>query len=514
MNSRLENFWARFDRKLDRAVRRYEALLVIAALAVITAFSLLYAHFKLFWLDEFLTYNTAMLGSPAAVWKCLRTLPMSVDPPVYHVLLQYWLRALFPTEFTARLPSVIAYTLMCLCLYCFVRKYMDVYAGFLVLALALGCEAFDYAHEARPYALVLAAVSLTLLSWTVIADRRRGRALALFGMWVGIATAVGSHWFGCLAVVPFILGEMVRSWQERKIDAGVWLVSASASATVLLYLPLLKGASAYRSMPWKGVHPWDAFEALAFVLTPCVIPLAVILVVCFVLRWVTKASDLRIPQVSAPVLTCIVTLALISFPAFVFAELVTHVLLPRYVLFCTIGLLPLLGETVDSLAGKSPACRVAACLVVASCVLLFRARDLKYEAGNANSEFSAIADLGAFSQQPSLPIVLGDEETFLRIEAHGSLPLRQRVVWVTDPSVPRMQGQNTFYLSIESLRLWTHDPIRDLSQFLNANDEFYYVEYKYDPNSWLLRRMMEAHAEISFQGTFAKGPVYFISVRH
>ena len=110
------------DYKLDIIIRSHEKLFVTAVLTVVVGFALLYARIRPFWLDEYLTYDTAMLGSPSAVWKSLHILPLCVDPPLYDIALQYWLRIFSPTEFSARLPSVFSYALMCFFLYCFVDR--------------------------------------------------------------------------------------------------------------------------------------------------------------------------------------------------------------------------------------------------------------------------------------------------------------------------------------------------------------------------------------------------------
>ncbi len=505
------------DLRLDSIIRRHEGLLVTAVLAVVTLFALFYARVRLFWMDEFLTYDTATLGSPTAVWKSLHTLPLSVGPPLYHVLLQYWLRALPATEFAARLPSVLAYTLMCFFLYRFVHKYMDIYAGLIALLLSLACGAFRYAHEARPYALVLAAVSMTLLCWAAIVEHRKNRALALLGMWAGIVIIVGSHWFGCLALVPLILGELVRSWQARKVDVAVWAVLTTGAATAAFYLPLVKAASAYRTFPWMGAQSWDAFDTFSVVLEPCLMPLAVLMIILLVVRFNSSVwpAHLQLDSIPTPVFTCVVSLALISFPGLVFGKLTTHVFLPRYVLFCTIGLLVLISGALDGMIGTSTVCRVLAFLTIAICVLVVRIHDARAEVIRTNSQLSSLADLTVFSQQPSIPIVLTDDEsTFLRIQAYGSPSLRRRCVCVTDSSVPSISGQNTIYLSIEALRLWTRDPISDLRSFLKSHDQFYFVTSGLAPKSWMIQRMFEAHAEISPQGAFGGDEVFLISLRH
>jgi hypothetical protein len=500
------------DLRLDAIVRSHEKLLVATTLAVVTVFSLVYARVRPFWMDEYLTYDTAILGSPTAVWKSLNTLPLSVDPPLYHILLQYWLRVVSPSEFAARLPSVFCYTIMCLFLYLFVRKYMDIYAGLIAVVLSLACGAFRFAHEARPYALVLGAVSMILFCWATIIEEQKNRMLVLLALWAGVAIVVGSHWFGCLALVPFILGELVRSRQVRTVDVWIWLALTTGAASIVLYLPLVTAASAYRSLPWKGVSPWDAFETFAFVLEPCLIPLTVLMTVFAVMRFVSDVpyGEQQLGSIPGPVFTCVIGLALISFPALLFAKLITHVFIPRYVLFCAIGLLVLISEGISSMIGTRALWRVVALLTITGCVLLMRIHEARIEVRHANRELSSLADIGVFSQESSIPVVLSDDEgLFLRLEAHAPTSLRRRCIWVTDPSVAGMASENTIYLSIQALRQWTRDPISDLSSFLSSYQRFYLIS---DPRGWMIQRLIEAHAKISLQGTFADDAVFLISV--
>lgn len=112
---------------LARELVRHESLVLLVALAVLTLFSLLFAWRQPFDVDEYLVRETAFAGSPMGVWRLLRTAPLSVDPPLYHFLICYWLRILGSSEFSTRLPSVLAYTGMTFLLYRFIRRYTDVY---------------------------------------------------------------------------------------------------------------------------------------------------------------------------------------------------------------------------------------------------------------------------------------------------------------------------------------------------------------------------------------------------
>ncbi len=163
-------------RTVQSRIARYETFALAVALSVLTGFSLLFAWREPFSVDEYLVRITALSGSPSAVWHVLKTAPLAVDPPLYHLLNVYFLRLFGPSEFSTRLVSVLAYTGMSFFLYRFVRRYTDIFTGSVLLALCLQCGTFSYAYEARPYTLVLGADALALVCWASLAEERKKRA--------------------------------------------------------------------------------------------------------------------------------------------------------------------------------------------------------------------------------------------------------------------------------------------------------------------------------------------------
>jgi hypothetical protein len=502
---------------LDSLIRRQENLVLSVSLIVITAFSLLFAWRRPFWMDEYLVLQTALAGSPTALWNLMKGAPLSVDPPLFHFLVLYFLRIFGPTEFGTRLPSVLAYTLMSLLLYRFVRKYADVYTGLAVLALCLACGTFQYAYEARPYALVLAADTLALLCWSNIVDTQHNRKLALSGLFLGVAIAVGSHWFGGLVLVPLVFGEVVRNWQTRKIDVGVWAALVVGGTTVVAYLPLLKAASEYQSLPWRGAHLWDIFSTFQLVMQPCLVPLTVLMVILALARFMfgTPPPELERPSIPSPVFICVVLLALTPFPGFLVGRLVSQTFHPRYVLLCTIGLLFLVSLTIRKAVGRSAVWMGLSVLIIGGYATLLQYRQLSSLPFGGDA--SILADVSVFSAEPSLPIVPSDIELLLRLEAHGPASLRTRCVYATDPSSVRILHHNTELLCTRALRRWTRLPIRDLSSFLSVYPRFYVIGPISPINGtrdWVVRRMLEEHADIALQGAFAGEPVYLVTVNH
>jgi hypothetical protein len=504
----------RFDaiwRAFDAAIRQHENIALAVALIVITAFSLAYASRQPFDVDEYLVRVTAMAGSPSAVWHILKTAPLSVDPPLFHFLTHYCLRIFGPGEFPTRLPSVVAYTFMSFVLYRFVRRYADVYTGLGVVALCLLCGAFPYAYDARPYTLVLAAGAMALLCWATLVEERPLRGLALVGLFLGMVVAVGSHWFGFLVLAPFAISEVLRTWQRRKIDYAVWTALIGSAVTALAYLPLLKAASEYRTLPWKGVELGDIPASFQLALEPCLAPLILLLVILATARFLFSAPSIKRERspIPTPVFVCVVLLALSPFSGFLAGKLVSHAFQPRYVLFCAIGLLILISLAIRDAVARRARGMAFAVLLIGGYACFLRYHELS--ALPRSGDPLAFADVSVFSSQPSLPVVPGGNGLFLRIEAHAPASLRERCVFPTDPSFVRILRQNTNFLMIEALRRWTNLPITDLSSFRKSYPQFYVIQVTGSP-SWLVQRLLEDHANLALQGTYDGNPVYLVDV--
>jgi uncharacterized membrane protein len=492
---------------IDSLIRRHENMVLAMGLALITVFSLLFARSKAFDVDEYLVRITALAGSPGAIWHLLKTAPLSVDPPLYHLLVHYFLRFFGPSEFVQRLLSVLAYTVMTFLLYRLVRKYSDIYTGLVLLALCLQSGAFAFAYYARPYALVLAADAMALVCWDSAIGERRGRSVALFGLFAGIAVAVGSHWFGFLVLIPLMAGEAVRTWQRRRLDTGVCVVMAAGAATALAYMPLLKAAAAYRALPWKGVALGDIAASYQLILEPCLVPLLLMVILAFA-RLMFSARQLeRATVVPIPVFICGAVFALTPFAGFVLGKIVTHAFQPRYVLLCTLGLLLLAALAVRQGVAGRVGWMASAALILGALVSFLQYHSLR--ALPAGGDTAALADVTVLSANESLPVVAGSDGLFLRIEAHAPTSLRRRCVFPTDQDFIRLLHNNTNFLMTEGIRRWTNLPVVDLASFLNSHPQFYFIQIA--EQDWVIQRVKD-HAQITLQGTYAGNPVYLVDV--
>lgn len=510
-----QNPWARLfhqfiaakQAQLDSAVVRNENFLVIGTLIVVSVFCALFASRVPFTVDEYLVRFTDLSGSPKMIWDLLKAAPLAVDPPLYHFLTSYCLRIFGPSEFATRLPSIFSYVLMSFLLHRFMRRYVDVYSGLTLLLLCLQCGAFPYSYEARPYTLVLAAGSLALICWANLIEQRKNQYLSAIGLFFGIAIAMGSHWFGLLVVIPIAAGELVRTYERREIRVLPVTAILAGASTLLCYLPLLRAASAYRILPWKGVEFSDIYGTFLLVLQPCVFPFALLLIILSAARFALgvpgrKATASVIP---VPVFVCVTLFALTPFSAFAIARLLAGAFQPRYALPCTLGLLPLVTFALRDAARRSYCWMMMTLLIIGGYAAVSHYRQFAGEA--AKSDTANFANARLFDMGPGLPIASARDDIFLRIHAHGPRSVQQRCVLLNDPSSVRLLHQNTNFLMTEALSRWTSLPIVKLPRFLLENPRFYVIEDS-GSSGWLLPRLMEDHATVAYEGTYAGYPVY------
>ena len=128
----------------------------------------------------------------------------------------------------------------------------------------------------------------------------------------------------------------------------------------------------------------------------------------------------------------------------------------------------------------------------------------------AGGDSAKFADAKIFETGSSLPIASARDDIFLRIYAHGPSSVHRRCVLLSDPSSVRLLHQNTNLLMTEALQRWTTLPILSLAPFLHESPEFYVIE---DSSSWgwLLPRLLEEHANVAYEGTYAGYPVYRVN---
>ncbi len=208
--------------------RKYLALFMCSV--VYFCFTVPIARRKLMWDDEFFTLYISGAASFSEIWKALLT-GADQHPPSFYFLTHTVFSGFGISHLTLRLPAMLGFWLMLLCLYAIVARRTSPIYGLAAMLFPLLTWIVRYATEARGYGLVLGFGSLALLCWLCASDGRR-RACALPGLWLSLMLAVGSHYYAILLLLPLGVGELVR-----------WLIIGGLTGLLLRPLP-------ERSCPW------------------------------------------------------------------------------------------------------------------------------------------------------------------------------------------------------------------------------------------------------------------------
>lgn len=213
---------------------------------------------KSLWLDEGISVAFSLDGPPRLFQLLIE---QDIHPPLYYVVLHYWLGLGGPTETSVRFPSLLIGTLLVACLYRFVREIYPGTAGRLSALLATVLAAFSpfliyYSQEARMYgALSLAGLAATIGLWRAAGAEGRAGLRAWAAYTPMLAAAPYLHHFGWMVVA--LHGAFVVL-AARRLGRRVFYWLGALAVVVLSYLPwapvLIRQVVRLRESPdfWQG----------------------------------------------------------------------------------------------------------------------------------------------------------------------------------------------------------------------------------------------------------------------
>jgi 4-amino-4-deoxy-L-arabinose transferase-like glycosyltransferase len=342
---------------------RRAPLVALALFAASLALSVTLAGEQGIWFDEAVTLKNGQQPFDLA-----RNLASDATPPLYPLLVHLWLRLVGVSLEGARLLSALASAASTALLFLLGRRFLGAWAG-LAAALLFASSRFQifFAHEARPYALV---VLLCIASFDVLLAMReaptRGRIarLALID-----AALLYTHYVAVFALLAQGLAALATVRRGRRVLAAV---AASQALALLLLLPLAAYLATLWPLPMAGwlATPtprafWVELGKLAGSETLAALEIGLL---AGGVAWIARARGSRAGATSFDGEKALV-LALWAFAPLVAAyaaSFVEPVFLARYLLYAAPGLFLLLGYVATSL----PATALTRALVVgALCVL-------------------------------------------------------------------------------------------------------------------------------------------------
>jgi len=459
-------------KKWDKLANR--GLSVLVAYAAVRC--VFFAASRPFWYDELCTVVIARQPSISAIWKALEHAADS-HPPTYYFLERFADYLLPNPHIAFRLPSILGFCCIVLCVFIFVRKRSGAVSALLCSALTLMSTFYDpYAVEARGYALMSACAAIALVCYQR-ADTTRWVLL----MGLSLAVAGAFQYYAVFALFPFAIAEGTFFLKTRRLRLGVWAALVCGMLPLIAFWPLLSQLKKY-----FGAHFWakptltgvlsvfgwffNLSPSLGIAITAAASAGVVAIMVSERGR---EDSDSR--EVHAPFHLNVLVLGLFALPLAVFVAMkITHGgLTERYLLPAGLGLplaagyiLPRFDRRLVALFGVFLFFGLAA---QESSFWLHQ----RHHLGKIISPAEEVEQFVNKAGRPDLPVVVSDARDYLQLMYYGSPAWVTRLVVLEDaPQAEVYAGSDNVDKQLLILRSYVPLQMYEFHDFASKHPEF------------------------------------------
>jgi hypothetical protein len=432
--------------RIGEMVDRHAGLMMGVLLCLFFAALVGQAATGYLWYDELVVVRVAGLPHWHDIWSFYAS-GLDTIGLLYALVLHVVLRLPASAEISARLPSIVAFLAMMLCVFVFVRRrYPAVYA-FATLLLVTTFPLFDFATFAKSYAFELAGLGFAMICWQSAMDER-GRPWSAVGVWCGLALAIYSHSFAVFLFVPFAAAQGLRDYRRKKVDWAVWAALILFPAALL---PVLRGVM--RASKLYGSNFWS--KPSSALMKQTYIDyfvenwrfLLILLIAALIASVALAGRDgAEIPEqretrgFSTPEWVFVCMLA--ALPMYVLpASHLLHAYRADYVASFAIGLALLFVSAFAKQVKGSQAAGVVMLVLFASVTLRVElktiplgVRTLEHPSG-VHTELAAEYDSAAWVkllEGSDLPVLVGDHLLYTRLDYYAPPELKRRLYFLTD----------------------------------------------------------------------------------
>ena len=477
-------------------------LLIVALLAAAYAVLISPAVHRHLWYDELHTFYIAQAGTVRQFVDEIRLLDL--NPPLSYLIVRGSMDIFGPTELGARFPSMVGYFAGSMALFLFVSRRVGALWAAAGVGLFWGNQFFSLSTEARPYAILLAFLGLTLVSWDVAIAGGRIRRWALAGVATGVTGMLLSHVYALLWIAPFWAAEIVRYHKQRRRDWRLWSALTLPVVVCVTYIPLIQSAG-NAVVPWwfQGSLPRAVyFYYLIFApVWPVLLAAFFGALIITIWREGAVASRDRDSGIRAHELTLLVASL---FPPLILNLLGAYRHLPFYERHAFLTVLSASALVVLAIAHKSRANRVsgmlAACLVVG-----FTVFNHIHDADAVSGEGAGKAGLKEIARMdPGLPLVANSALTFLEMDHYEDPAVLARLYYLVDPESSIEYAQSN--LTEGGMVMKKYFPIRSnvltYAEFAKTHKHFLVWGEIGKQQGWLLTKLEAEGADVKEIGSF------------
>lgn len=496
--------------ELERGQYFYLIIFSIAFLGLTS----LRALAKPLWFDELVTYYMSRLPGIGSMWSAVRD-GADLNPPLLYLATSAAQRVFGDGLIATRLPAILGFLAMLVCLFFFVGRRCGATYGFAAIFFAALSGAYTFSYEARSYGMVLGFCGISMFMWQLAADCRR-RHWVLAGLALSIGGALLTHCYAVLILLPLIAGEIARSITRKRLDWPVWIALISGSCALAAYLPLMASSHRYAL---DNITFRPTLRALTECYAMLTGPLAGPMIVALVIVAAPRLAGSKL-QVATAVshgfefheIVAALALALVPAVALVIAIFVSHVFMPRYGLAAVIGFSILFTWFAHQYAADR---RVAGAVVSylfafwflgGFALWILGTARLKVTAASSHGGPPAVYEIPPELVKPDLPFVAANGLFFMEADHYAPQSLVSRLVYLADTETAvRYTGSDVFDRGFPIMQKWF--PIRarveSYSTFTRRHRRFLVFGGFDHPLAWLTRKLLDDGVELRFLGQYA-----------
>lgn len=454
---------------------------------------------RYFWHDELYTLYIATAPGWSWFW---RELQLDLNPPLSYLAVRASTALFGQSGYAVRLPSILAFLAGSLCLWRYVSVRLDRWYGLLAMLVFWASPFFYYATEARPYALVIGFLGATLLCWQHVTEPGRS-FLWVVGLGLAVAGMMMSHLMALFYVFPFCVAEAIRLYESRKLDFPVWVALLAPCALPFFWLRLMSRFEASVFPPAFRASLHKVAEAYYGSLKLEALPLLVALGLAWLLAAQARTEKRPRPRIRLTDLGLM--LGLVAIPLLVNLALMrSHgAYFDRYGSPLAFGYALAFAFLLASHTARNRATPITASAVLLLFVLGFNlGPGLKQSVWARRGEPSTEQSMEQI--EPKLPLVAASGLTFLEMDHYANQQTVDRLYYLTDRELALHYANATIFEGMPGLKAYF--PIRakivPYHEFVAAHPDFLVLGTPDYPEDWLLRALLDEHADVRYLGDF------------
>lgn len=483
--------------RIGNRLDRYAGWVAVLLLCLIFVIELGQSSINLLWYDELITLGTASFPHWIDIWKFYAQ-GLDAGGPLPSLIVHGALNLPFGPETSSRLPFMLAFLVMCLCIYSFVRhRYPPGYA-LAALIFPVSLPFFFHSTDARYYAPMLAGAGSAMLCWQSAVSFRK-RPWSVLGLWMGLSFAIFAHAFAIFLFVPFALAQLVRDCIRGKSDWAMWAAIVFFPVGLAPVLEGLRLANeAYGPSYWsRPALRWITFSYKDFSFGGWDF-IGMLLVFAVGVAILQRQGTLPSPEAK----TCgfslpewVLVAALACMPFYVVpGSYLLHVYRPVYVLpFCIGVIMLLVGAVAEAARREGLAGGILLVLFLLATIWHASGRFIEgihtlIHPGRVHAELQANYRSQAWVrllEKNSLPVAAGDPLLYAQLGNYATPELRHRLYYLTDMAdVKEYPDSASLQLNFVRFGKLLSYQTMDIRDFLRGNPRFL-LAVGGDPATWL-----------------------------